>query len=161
MLPLDPHIQNRLMIIPLPPRPLQPLHLPILQPPPHHILQLLPTNLLPCLRLLVRFQPRLEARLHPDAERRIERDLLRIPSDFRSFIRLARLPLLLLVRDGQELLPLRLHREGAGRVGGRDAEEGLFGRDGFARGGGDAEFVAAEIPTPLYVSASFDLQRRE
>jgi len=155
MLALDPDIQNRLVIIPLPPRPLQPLHLLILQPPAHHILQLLPTDLLSRLRLLARHQARLEARLHPDAERRVERNILRIPSDLRPLVRLC------LVGDGQELLALRLHGEGAGRVGRGDAQEGLFGRDGFARGGEDAEFVAAEIPTSSPTSASLRLQKCE
>lgn len=159
MLPLNPHVENRLMIIPLPPRPLQPLHFLIFQPPPYHILQLLPTNLLPRLGLLARLQPRLETRLHPDAERRVERDVLRIPSYLRPLVRLRRH---VFFGDSQKLLALRLDRERAGRIGGRDAEEGFFGRDGFAGGGQDAEFVAGEIPTspPLDISIFSILKRR-
>ncbi len=141
MLPLNPHIQNRLMIIPLPPRPLQPPHLPILQLPPHHILQFLPTNLLPRPRLLIRLQPRLEARLHLDPERRIERYGFGITSDFRRLRRSRGL----VFGDGEEFLALGLDGECTGCVGGGDTEKGFFGGDGFVGGGEDAEFVAAEV----------------
>lgn len=66
------------MEIPLPPRPLQPPHLILLQPPPHNPLQLLPTNLLPRLRLLTRFNPWLEPRLHADPQRRLKPQTARV-----------------------------------------------------------------------------------
>lgn len=78
MLSLNFQIQHHLMIIALPPRPLQPLHLILLQSPPHRLLKLAPTDLLPRLLLLGRLNARLEPCLHPDPQRRIERDIRRV-----------------------------------------------------------------------------------
>lgn len=125
------------MIIPLPPRSLQPPHLLILQPPPHNILQLLPANLLPRPRLFVRFQPGFEARLHANAESRVEGDRFCVAADFRGFVVIG------VFGDGEEFLALGLDGKCAGGVGGGDAEEGFLGGDGFACGGEDAKFVAA------------------
>ncbi len=80
MLPLNPNIQDRLMIIPLAPRPLQTPHLILIEAPPDHILELLATDLLARLLLLVRLQAWLEPGLHADTPSRIERDLRSIAS---------------------------------------------------------------------------------
>lgn len=81
MLPLNPHIQHLLMVIPFPPRPLQPLDLVVLKPSPHRRLQLPATDLLPGLDLLGRLEPGLEARLHPDPDRGLEREGRRVAAD--------------------------------------------------------------------------------
>lgn len=78
MLPLNPHIEHLFMESSFPPRPLQPLHLMLLQPSPHNTLQLLPTNLLPRLGLLVRFDTRLVSRLHANPQRRLKTKTTRV-----------------------------------------------------------------------------------
>lgn len=133
MLTLNLQIQQNLMIIPLPPRPPQPLDLVLLQPPPRRLLQLLAPNLLPCLFLLARPQPRLEPRLHPHPPRRVKRRPLGVPAH-----------LLAVVLDLQERVAQRLDLERPGRVGRAGHEEGLERGDGVRGRGEEADFVAAE-----------------
>lgn len=72
------------MKIPLPPRPPQPSHIRILQPPPHNSLQLLLTNLLHRLTLLVRLNTWLKTRLHADADRRFKGERGRVAADINA-----------------------------------------------------------------------------
>lgn len=74
MLALHLNLQQPLMIITLPPRPLQLPHLILIQPSPRRLFQLAPTNLRMRLLLLRCAQLGLETRLHPDAQCRVERD---------------------------------------------------------------------------------------
>ena len=66
MFPFDSHIKNLLMISPFSPRLLQSFHFVILEFPSNRCLKFLAADLLQSLALLGRFQPWLEARLHPD-----------------------------------------------------------------------------------------------
>lgn len=135
MLTLHLQIQQHLMIIPLPPRPPQPLHLLLLQPPPRRLLQLLAPNLLPRLLLLARPQPRLEPRLHPHPPRRVKRRALGVPAH-----------LLAVALDLQKRVPQRLDLKRPGCVGGAGDEEGFQRGDGVRGRGEEADFVAAEEP---------------
>lgn len=85
----------------LPPRPPQPFHLAILQSPPHNPLQLLPTNLLHRAILFIRLDPRLEPRLHADAQRTAEPQRGRVAADLHRPGGL-RLPSVRGVSDGEE-----------------------------------------------------------
>ncbi len=134
MLPLDPHIQNCLMIVPLHSRLLQPLYFFILQPSSNNLFELFSTNLLLRLQLLAGLHSRLEARLHPYSQRGIEGYGLRIPTYFRPFNRIG---------YSEELLACGLDVECPWCIWGRNTEEGFLGRDGFVDGGEDAGLVAA------------------
>lgn len=81
MLPLNPHIEDLLMEIALPARPLQSLHLVVLQASPHGSFQFPPGDLLAGLALLCRFDLGLEARLHAHAHRALERDARGVAAD--------------------------------------------------------------------------------
>ncbi len=83
------------------------------------------------------FVARLEARLHADAERGVEGDVLGVATHLGA----ARRGLV----DAQVLLALRLEGESAGVVGNGDDEEALFGGDGGRVGAEDAVSVAAEV----------------
>lgn len=135
---LGPHLHSHLVEILLAARLPQLLHLVIAQLPPDKILQLLFADLLVVLLLLVRFVARLEARLHADAERRVEAGVVCVAADFAiaCFRRLV---------YGEVLLALGLEAEGTRVVGDGDDQEALFGRDGGCVGAEDTVFVTAEI----------------
>lgn len=139
MLSLDAHIQNRLMVVSLPPCLFEPSHLVIVQPPSHDFLKLFPTYLLSGFQLLIRLQSWLEPRLHPYSERCIKRDSLRITPYFWCFA---------LVANREELVALRLHVEGSRAISRGYAKKGLFSRDSFSSSGKDTELVAAQVSIP-------------
>lgn len=116
------------MIIALPLRPLQHPHLILVQPPPSRILQLPAANLGLFALLLGRPDARLEARLHADAQRRVEGDVVGVTTHIGGRrIRLGRRGWL----DGDEGIAEGLDLERAGRVCGGDEVERFQGRDGF------------------------------
>lgn len=128
MLILDLNLQQPLMIIALALRPLQHPHLILVQPPPSRILQLAPANLGLFALLLGRPDARLEARLHADAQRRVEGDAVGVAAHIgRRRIRLGRRRRL----DGDEGVAKGLDLERAGGVCGGDEVERFDGGDGF------------------------------
>jgi hypothetical protein len=135
---LGPHLQSHLVEILLAPCLPQLLYLVIAQLLPNKILQLLLADPLMVLLLLVRFVARLEARLHANAERRVEAGVVCVAADFGTacFRRLV---------YGEVFLALGLEAEGTRVVGDGDDQEALFGRDGGCVGAENAVFVAAEI----------------
>jgi len=142
MLPSNPNIQHLLMKIPFPPRPPQPLHLRILQPPPHNPFQLLPTNFLHRLTLFIRLNARFKARLHSDADRRFEGERGRVATDvdtatFMPGVAFANR------EEGLFVAAVGLQRECTGEIGGGDDEEGFAVGNGGGCRAGDAVGVAA------------------
>lgn len=131
MLTLDLDIQQRLVIVPLSPGPLQHAHLVLLQPPPGGRLQLLPADLLPGLLLPRGLEARLEARLHAHAQRRVEGDLGLVAPHLGRGVGLCGAR----GADAEEGVAQGLDLERARGVGGREDGEGLERGDGVGRGG--------------------------
>lgn len=129
MLALHLDLQQRLMIVSLPPRPLQPPNLILIQPPPRRFLQLPPTNLRQSLLLLRRAQLGLEPRLHPYPERRVERDGVCVAAHVYGFG-----GCLAGCFYGEECVAQGLQLEGSGCVAGGDHVEGFEGGNGFGGG---------------------------
>lgn len=124
-------IQQTLMIIAFPPCSLQHLHLVLIQPPAHGLLQLPPTNLRQGLFLLGRLELGLKPGLHTYAHGRIECDFVLVAAYFCRRSRLGRRVGL----DGDERLAEGLQLKSAGGVGRGDDVEALEGGNGFRRGG--------------------------
>lgn len=82
VLPLDFHIQHRLMIISLPPRLLQLLNFIVIQSPPDLILQLFPADLRPNFLCFINFMLRFESCLHSNSDRSQFAGLLCIAAKF-------------------------------------------------------------------------------
>jgi hypothetical protein len=115
MLPLHPNVKNLLMIIPVSPCSLQPLHLIIIQPPSYYLFELLLTDLLPCLRFFGGLQSGLETCLHAYAEGGIEGYGLGVSSDLDGLVGGCAF------LDSQESVAHGLKGECAGYIGGTDA----------------------------------------
>lgn len=126
MLALHLNLQQRLMIVSLPPRPLQPPNLILIQPPPSCLLQLPPTNLRQRLLLLRRAQLGLEPRLHSYPKRCVERDVICVAAHVYGFGRgFAG------CFYGEECVAQGLQLESSGRVACGDHVEGFEGGYGF------------------------------
>ena len=122
------------MKVTLSPSLLQLLDLMVLQLPANKVLELLLADRLVCLLLLRDPILRLEARLHADAERGVERNRFGVT----AYI----LPAGLGVVEREESVARGLEGEGGWVVGYGDRGEGFGGRDGGRVCAEDAEFVA-------------------
>lgn len=142
MLTLHLDIQQGLVVIPLPPRPLEHLDLVVVQLPPRRLLELAAADLLARLLLARRLEPGLEARLHAHAQGGVEGDVGLVAAHLGrrvGFCRARR------VADREEGLAQGLDLEGARRVGCREDGEGFERGDGVGCRGEEADFVAGEV----------------
>ena len=119
---LDLQLERLLMKVTLSPSLLQLLDLMVLQLPANKVLELLLADRLVCLLLLRDPILRLEARLHADAERGVERNRFGVT----AYI----LPAGLGVVEREESVARGLEGEGGWVVGYGDRGEGFGGRDG-------------------------------